>query len=99
MDPREFNHVAIDIVVRRPSTGPAAYRSAISRAYYAALKVAADVLTSIGHFPGRGDSKHKRVVIYLQQSGDAKLTRAGAMTDELRRKRNSADYDMRNATV
>lgn len=77
MDPRDFNQVAIDIVVRRPPTGPAAYRSAISRAYYASLNVAAEILTGIGHSPGKGDSKHKKLVIYLQQSGDAEVSSAG----------------------
>jgi uncharacterized protein (UPF0332 family) len=99
MDARDFNQVAIDLVVRRPPTGPAADRSAISRAYYAALNVAADVLSSIGHSPGKGDSKHKRLVIYLQQSGDAKLDNVGRSIDELRSKRNSADYDMRDTRV
>jgi uncharacterized protein (UPF0332 family) len=99
MDPRDFNQVAIDIVVRRPLTGPAAYRSAISRAYFAVLNAAADVLSGIGHSPGKGDSKHKRLVIYLQQSGDAKLEDAGARIDDLRNQRNSADYDMGDITV
>jgi hypothetical protein len=99
MDPRDFNQVAIDLVVRRPPTGPAAYRSAISRAYFAALNVAADVLSGIGHSPGRGDSKHKKLVIYLQQSEDAQLGSAGVMIDNLRNQRNSADYDMRDTTV
>jgi hypothetical protein len=96
MDPRDFNQVAIDLVVRRPPTGPAAYRSAISRAYYAALNVATDVLTGIGHFPGRGDGPHKKVVIYLQQTGDGDLETAGTAIDRMRTMRNLADYDMRN---
>ena len=94
MYPRDFNQVAIDIVVRRPATGPAAYRSAISRAYFAALNVAADILTSIGHSPGKGDSKHKKLVIYLQQSGDAVLDNVGRSIDDMRNERNCADYDM-----
>jgi uncharacterized protein (UPF0332 family) len=99
MDPRDFNQVAIDIVVGRPPTGPAAYRSAISRAYYAAMNAAASILTGIGHSPGKQESRHKRLVIYLQQSGDAQLMRAGGMIDILRKKRNEADYDMANAIV
>ncbi len=99
MNPRDFNQVAIDIVVKRPPSGPAAYRSAISRAYYAALNVAADVLTSIGHSPGKGDSKHKKLVIYLQQSGDAELSSVGRSIDTMRTMRNLADYDMMNTTV
>jgi uncharacterized protein (UPF0332 family) len=99
MDPRAFNQVAIDLVVRRPPTGPAAYRSAISRAYYAALNVAMDVLAGIGHSPGKGDSSHKKVVIYLQQSGDADLEKVGAAIDKMRSLRNHADYDMKNLDV
>jgi hypothetical protein len=99
MDPRDFNQVGVDILVRRAPTGAAAYRSAISRAYYAALNLAADNLTGIGHSPGKRDSKHKRPVIYLQQSGDAGLKRAGDLIDELRTMRNHADYDMMNTTV
>ncbi len=99
MDPRDFNQIAIDIIVRRPPTGPAAYRSAISRAYYGALNVAANALDGIGHSPGKGDSKHKKLVIYLEQTGDAALERAGDSIDELRTMRNRADYDMKDITV
>lgn len=99
MDPRDFNQVAIDIVVRRSPTGPAAYRSAISRADFAAMNVAADVLASIGHSPGKGDSKHKKLTIYLQQSGDAELNDIGRSIDDLRNLRNIADYNMSDATV
>jgi hypothetical protein len=99
MDPRDFNQVAIDIVVRRPPTGPAAYRSAIGRAYFAVLNVAADVLSRIGHSPGKLDAKHKRIVIYLQQSGDLQLTRAGGLLDVLRNKRNAAVYDMGDSST
>jgi hypothetical protein len=99
MDPRAFNQVAIDIVVRRPPTGPAAYRSAIRRAYYAALNVASDVLTGIGHSPGKGDSPHKKVVIFLQQTGDGDLVTAGKLIDEMRTTRNRSDYDMRDLDV
>jgi uncharacterized protein (UPF0332 family) len=99
MDPRDFNQVAIDIVVRRPPSGPAAYRSAISQAYYAALNVATDLLEGIGHSPGKGDSQHKKVVIYLQQSGDPALEDAGRLIDLMRGLRNQADYNMANAAV
>jgi uncharacterized protein (UPF0332 family) len=99
MDPRAFNRVAIDIVVRRPPTGPTAYRSAISRAYHAAFNVAADVLAGIGRSPGSGDGSHKKVVIYLQQSGDAGLDDAGKSIDQMRTMRNYTDYDMKNLDV
>ena len=99
MDPRAFNQVAIDLVVRRPPTGPAAYRSAISRAYYAAFNVAADVLTGIGHSPGSGDGSHKKVAIYLQQSGDEDLDDAGKSIDQMRTLRNYDDYDMKRLDV
>jgi uncharacterized protein (UPF0332 family) len=99
MDPRAFNQVAIDIIVRRPPTGPAAYRSAISRAYYAAFHVAADALAGIGHSPGSGDGSHKKVVIYLQQSGDEGLDSAAKTIDQMRTMRNHADYDMKNLDV
>jgi hypothetical protein len=99
MDPRAFNQVAIDLVVRRPPTGPAAYRSAISRAYYAALNVATDVLAGIGQSPGKWDSSHKKVVIDLQQSGDEGLDGAGKRIDQMRTMRNYDDYDMKRLDV
>ncbi|MGP0064768.1 MAG: HEPN domain-containing protein [Isosphaeraceae bacterium] len=99
MDLRDFNQVAIDIIVKRPPTGPAAYRSAISRAYYAAFNVATNVLDAIGHSPGKGDSQHKKVVIYLQQSGDVALESVGRYIDMMRLRRNQADYEMANTTV
>jgi len=64
-----------------------------------ALNVAASILAAIGHFPGKGDSKHKKVVIFLQQTGDTELERAGDLIDELRTMRNRADYDMMDITV
>jgi len=39
------------------------------------------------------------VVIYLQQSGNADLTRAGRLIDAMRAMRNRADYDMTDPTV
>lgn len=96
MDPRAFNQVAIDLIVRRAPTGPAAYRSAISRANYAAFNVAAELLAVIGHDPGQTEGSHKKVVIYLQQSSDEGPDEAGRWIDQMRAMRNHADYDMQD---
>jgi hypothetical protein len=99
MDPRDFNQVAIDLIVGRPPTGPAAFRSAISRAYYGALIVATDVLNTLGHSPGKSDSQHMKVVFYLQHSGDMALETTGRYINTLRTARNRADYDMMHIPV
>src|SRR5262249_16682922 len=61
--------------------------------------VAMDVLTAIGHAPGKGDGSHKKVVIYFRQSGDVVLETVGTEIDRVRTMRNLGDYDMKDPDV
>jgi uncharacterized protein (UPF0332 family) len=73
----------------------AAWRSAISRAYYAAFHVARELMTDLGFTVPQGDSTHGYAWIRLQNCGDAQAKKAGSNLNVLRGLRNKADYDLR----
>jgi uncharacterized protein (UPF0332 family) len=75
-------------------TTEAEWRSAVSRAYYAAFHVARDAFHSLGFVVPRADSAHKYLAFRLQNCGHAQLARAGRDLDALRSARNEADYDL-----
>jgi uncharacterized protein (UPF0332 family) len=70
------------------------WRSAVSRAYYAAFHVARRLFTTCGFTVPRADRTHSYLWLRLCYSGDAVVQRAGADLDALRRLRNHADYDV-----
>ncbi len=80
-----------------PLRTEAAFRSAISRAYYALFNSAALLLRELGiaivQSPsGHGDLKH-----FLFNCGVAQAMDFARVLDELRTKRNLADYNMETA--
>lgn len=72
----------------------AAWRSAISRGYYAAFHVAREVLTSLGFGVPFADRAHAYLWLRLSNCGDPPLLKAGTELNNLRRHRNQADYDL-----
>jgi len=72
----------------------AAWRSAISRAYYAAFHAARELMTDLGFTVPQGDSTHAYAWIRLQNCGDPKVRKAGSNLNVLRGQRNRADYDL-----
>lgn len=74
----------------------AAWRSALSRAYYAAFHVARELLESMGFAVPKADAAHKHMAWRLGNCGDAQVEDVGQKLDILRGERNSADYDMRH---
>jgi hypothetical protein len=69
------------------------WRSAASRAHYAACHVARRLLSDLGFTVPRADRAHQYLVFRLGNSGEAVVESAGRDLDTLRRLRNRADYD------
>ena len=72
----------------------AAWRSAISRAYYGAFHVARELLENLRFVVPRGDQAHAYLWLRLYNCGDPQVGRAGSELNQLRGERNRADYDL-----
>jgi uncharacterized protein (UPF0332 family) len=70
------------------------WRSAVSRAYYAAFHVARDLLFACGFAAPRGDQAHAFLWLRLSNASAAAVENAGRNLQTLRRDRNRADYDL-----
>ena len=91
MSPRDILDVASDLVA-----GPreADWRSGVSRAYYAAFHVARLLLEGCGFAVPRAEQAHAYLWLRLSNTGRPDVDAAGAKLDNLRSKRNWADYDL-----
>jgi uncharacterized protein (UPF0332 family) len=69
------------------------WRTAISRAYYAAFHVARRVFADLHFAVPRADRAHQYLVFRLSNSGESVVEHAGRNLETLRRLRNRADYD------
>jgi uncharacterized protein (UPF0332 family) len=69
------------------------WRSAVSRAYYAAFHVARRLLADLNFTVPRADRAHQYLVFRLSNCGGSAVEQAGRDLDTLRRLRNRADYD------
>jgi hypothetical protein len=92
MDFRDYLSVATRLLAEATE---ADWRSAISRAYYAAFHVGCDLLRSLGFTVPRADRAHAHVWLRLSNSGHPDVIKAGADLNDLRGARNRADYDAR----
>jgi uncharacterized protein (UPF0332 family) len=83
------------VLARQLTAGPAEadWRTAVSRAYYAAFHVARQMFTNLGFRVPRADRAHQYLVFRLSNSGESGVEQAGRDLDTLRRLRNRADYD------
>jgi uncharacterized protein (UPF0332 family) len=77
-------------------TREAEWRSAVSRAYYAAFHFALATVTSYGVHFGKSSAAHDKLAMCLQHSGNLEVSDAGAKLHSLRRIRNNADYDLQS---
>jgi uncharacterized protein (UPF0332 family) len=75
------------------ATSEADWRTAVSRAYYAAFHVARRLLADLQFTVPRADRAHQYLVFRLSNSGEAAVEQAGRDLETLRRLRNRADYD------
>ncbi len=70
------------------------WRSAVSRAYYAAFHVARDLLAALRFQVPRADRAHNYLYVRLNNSGVPPVQQAANLLQELRNRRNRADYDL-----
>src|SRR5436190_21970700 len=96
MDPRDFNALAAQLA---SGTKAAECRSAISRAYYSAFNVGAELLRGIGCPPRKGGQAHGEVQKFLGGSGDPVIEAAASELATLHSLRNRADYHMDKTDV
>jgi uncharacterized protein (UPF0332 family) len=69
------------------------WRTAVSRAYYAAFHVARRLFSDLSFVVPRADRAHQYCVFRLSNSGETPVEQAGRDLDTLRRLRNRSDYD------
>jgi uncharacterized protein (UPF0332 family) len=74
-------------------TTEAEWRTAVSRAYYAAFHVARRLFSDLKFGVPRADRAHQYLVYRLSNSGEPTVEQAGRNLETLRRLRNRADYD------
>ncbi len=73
----------------------AEWRTAVSRAYYAAFHGARDLFHGLGFTVPRADPAHQYLYHRLNNFGHAQLEQAGRDLNSLRTLRNQADYELR----
>ncbi len=96
MDFRDFLSVAATLT---NGATEAEWRSAISRAYYAAFHVARKLLLDLGFRVPHADRAHGYLWLRLSNAGVAEVKQAGRQLNDLRRERNRADYDDRRTIL
>jgi uncharacterized protein (UPF0332 family) len=92
MSPRDFLDLADELC---SATREAGWRSAVSRAYYAAFHVAGQVLAGAGLVVPDGHQAHAYLWLRLSNSGQTDVCEAGRLLNVLRGPRNRADYNLR----
>jgi uncharacterized protein (UPF0332 family) len=90
MNPRRFLTLADQLVKQK---GPAEFRAAIGRAYYAVYNVGSQFLARMGLPLVKGGS-HVLLQTRLMNSGDVELIGIGSNLGRFHQRRNKADYDM-----
>jgi uncharacterized protein (UPF0332 family) len=90
MNPRDLLEVADDLL---GGLKEAYWRSAVSRAYYAAFHEARQLLWQCQFTVPKGEQAHAYLWLRLSNCGHPDLAHAGAELNDLRSQRNWADYD------
>lgn len=91
MNARDFLAVGRQML---QSTTEAAWRSAVSRGYYAAFHVTREWFEQLGFSVPRGERAHAYLWRRLSNAGNARLEKAGRQLNSPRGQRNKADYDL-----
>src|SRR4051812_36246199 len=91
MDPRDFHTLAVRLAA---GSSAADRRTAISRSYYAAFNLAAELLRGLGFAVGRGAAAHGEVQRCLANSGIVQLALVASDLGDLHSSRNRADYQL-----
>jgi uncharacterized protein (UPF0332 family) len=90
MDFRQYLTLAATLAA---GTTEAEWRSAVSRAYYAAFHFARSLLIDLGFRAPPGERAHAYIWLRLANAGAADVRIAGNRLNALRGRRNRADYD------
>lgn len=91
MNPRDLLDVADDLAT---GTREADWRSAVSRAYYAAFHVGQRLLRQCGFHVPQAEHAHGYVWLRLCNAGHPDVRQSGFRLKDLRQLRNWADYDL-----
>src|SRR4051794_821648 len=91
MSPRDFLDQADELANGMREVD---WRTAASRAYYAAFHTARLLLEAAGFVVPRSDQAHQYLYLRLYNSGHPDVEQAGNDLDDLRVIRNKADYDL-----
>jgi uncharacterized protein (UPF0332 family) len=91
MDERDFLALAQRLA---NEADQAAWRSAVSRAYYAAFHRARRLMESLGFTVPRAERAHSYLWLRLHNCGHRPVQREAANLNVLRGLRNQADYDL-----
>jgi uncharacterized protein (UPF0332 family) len=90
MNARQFLDVAEELL---EGIHEGHWRSAVSRAYYAAFHAARRLLIQCGFTVPQEERAHAYLRMRLMNSGHPDVVQAGTWLDELRSERNYADYE------
>ncbi len=90
MNWRDFLSLAAGLAT---GTTQAQWRTAVSRAYYAAFHNARQLLADMNFTIPRADRVHQYLVFRLSNCGESLVEQAGRDLETLRRLRNRSDYD------
>ena len=93
MNPRAFLEFAKEIL---NNNSEPAWRTAVSRSYYALHNCMSDFLVNQGFSLPKQSVRHKKVYEYLHNCGIQDIRDMAEHLDYLRTERNLADYEMAN---
>jgi uncharacterized protein (UPF0332 family) len=91
MNPRKLLDVANELL---EGIDEEHWRSAVSRAYYAAFHVASELLVRCGFVVPQAEKAHAHLWMRLSNSGHPDIVQAGRWLNMLRTARNQAEYVM-----
>lgn len=91
MNGRDFLAVAQTLTRGRAE---AEWRSAVSRAYYAAFRATRDFLGGLRFVTPRADRAHEYLYRRLNNCGNVAVINPTTLLHDLRKRRNMGDYDM-----
>ena len=97
MEPRHFLYLAQRLAEH--GAYPVEFRSAISRAYYAAFHFGLILLREMDFSIVQNASAHEKVYQHLNNSGDDELAKAASKMNDLRTRRIHADYKLNRSDV
>ena len=97
MEPRQFLYLAERLAEH--GAYPVEFRSAISRAYYAAFHFGLILLREMGFSIVQNASAHEEVYQHFSNSRDDELAKTASKMNDLRTKRIHADYELNRFDV